>query len=203
MKTNKKVRCYLGATLIHPGVFARVQRYSDEARIGLGMDSVILRELHITLLPPFETTYESATRINLACACSTIIRNHPLTSTSFLIRNLSTMCWENVDVLHFPIKLSSKIHQGRRFLDYIESLRNKVTQSDEFMWKETIPDSFYPHITVATLEKRKITPYVQSLIEKSRKETPVCFHAGYPTLYAKYKTGGWYTLSQDPNLDGR
>ena len=69
------------------------------------------------------------------------------------------------------------------------------------MWRETIPETFYPHLTVLKAEKVRHADRLEKLIQQSNKDLPLHFSVSYPTLYAKYKTGGWYPLSQDPNND--
>lgn len=202
METTEKITCYLGATIINPHVQKRVQRYSDHARARLGFDTVVLPpELHITILPPFITTYESASHLNLACACATTITNHPLVSSRLSIQKLATMKWDNETILHFPVNFFHGLHPEYVFADYVKALRLKIIDSGEFVWKEAIPETFHPHLTVLEVERTRYADRLEKLVQQSNKDLPLHFSVGYPTIYAKYKTGGWYPLSQDPNND--
>lgn len=199
MKTSEKIVCYLGATIVNLEIQKRVQKYSNHARTRLGLDAVIIPEQHITILPPFATTYESASHLNLACACATLVAHHPLTSSKLSIQQLALMKWKEEMILHFPVNFCGGLHPENIFVDYVQALKKKVLTSGEFIWKEAVPETFHPHLTVLKAERVQHAERMQEFVDQSMNDCPICFDVGYPTLYAKYKTGGWYPLSQNPN----
>lgn len=189
---------YLEATIVNPTVIARTQEFTDGATGLLGLVSRVIKELHITIIPPFYTDYETASQINLSCAMSTLRSTHPLITTQFSIRGLEIMSFGEVDVLHLPVSVHQEASPNQRFADYVVAIRKKaLTLGLDF--KEAIPEEYTPHITVLTGSNLRDNAHLEEYIKKSLVHTPVIFRSGYPSLYARYEEG-WKDLSKDPSL---
>lgn len=191
---------YLGATINNPEVLLRVQQYSDRTCGLVGADCTIEKERHITIIPPFYADYETASKINLGCGMATLLREHPLVTTRFSIRGMRVMSFDGVDVIHFPIKAYPRLNLENTptFTGYVQTIRQKLhTFGLEF--KETIPEEYEPHITVLVRKNLGGEARLKALLEESRLNRSLFFNSGYPTLYAKYKEGGWRALSHDPS----
>lgn len=213
MGPSKKITCYLGATIVGDEASRRVQHYSDLARSRVGLDAVIHQDIHITILPQFELTFEDATHFNLACGCSSLIPNHPLVSTLLIMKSLALLSWKEKHILHFPVTIPSqnnsawtgkfithKMRNVDRFSAYVSALRRKVASYGSFSWKEEVPANFFPHITLLTFESSSRVNSVSGIMRGSGNEVPLSFNVGYPTIYANDGTGGWYPLSHYPNF---
>ena len=93
---------------------------------------------------------------------------------------------------------------------YIETLRKKVTDCDQFKWRNEIPNDAHPHITImnpqdtpgVNISTSDILwdPDVRRIVDtynQRRRRPGRTFRVAYPTLYTKYKDG-WADLQDDP-----
>jgi hypothetical protein len=205
---------YLGATIADVRVLAKVRHASIRAKIALGMyeDDEILRECHMTLVPPFHTTYGEATALNLRCAQAQLICNHPLISSQFELGKMMTMIFNASNVLHFQITVCGTPHEVGSFYNYVEALRHRIVNCEKFNWRGSMPPLFHPHITALNLKDSTLlqphatragmdvlwnTAIDELTRENNALSTKLRFKVAYPTLYAKYEKG-WEPLSKNP-----
>lgn len=187
---------YLGATIATPEVMSRIQKYTDKVHMLFGVDCTREKERHVTLVPPFFADFETASRINLRCAMSTLLSDHPLVNTLFCIKGMSVMGFNGIDVVHFKVHVHQESKVGECFEEYVVALRKRFT-SHGLLYREVIPGEFTPHMTVFVGKNLRANTRLQEILKRSESEEVLYFRSGYPTLYARYKDG-WGDLRDDP-----
>jgi hypothetical protein len=190
---------YLGLTVVHTAVLKRVQQYRDKLMPNLPK----IKEVHITLVPPFFTDFETASAINWGCMTSTLSSKSIVNSIQFSIQNLAIMEFEGEKIIHFPVKTYEKGKEVRdeNFAKRVQTLRKQLEDLGVKI-NLPIPDGYTPHISVSVESSKKgISKKIGRVLEKSSRETVLCFRATYPTLYAKYRGIGYRTLSSDPSIE--
>ena len=218
VKTRQAIGTYyIGATIADINVLRVVRNTNMLAQMALNIHKEdsreILSECHMTLVPPFHTTYEEATALNMGAAFSRLRAKHPLMRTRFSLRKMMTLVFADSSTLCFQIKILGGVHQEKGFTTYVEQLRKEVFTCDHFNWRKAVPLTFTPHITILSSqdiakEQKKIldgnpilwNKGIRALVEEinKRKET-LPFLIAYPTVYAKYDDE-WRPLGNNPVL---
>jgi 2'-5' RNA ligase len=211
MKSNPSgiITCYIGLTVVSRQALRRVNTYHDKLCALFGFEKIQKKEVHITLVPPFHSTYEEASRINLGCAVSTLASTSISNTTLFGMHGLEVMKFEGDTIIHFPITAHKRtaedledetdemLTKTTNFRARVETLRKQITSFGGEI-QQPLPEGYTPHITVLAgknLEHRAL----EKVIQESKQESPLYFHGTFPTLYAKYKGVGYLDLSDDPN----
>jgi hypothetical protein len=206
---------YLGATVADAKILEAVRHAKMRAHAALGIYSgkqePRLRECHLTLVPPFRTTYREATSINLACARAQFFENHPLITTQFSLGDMSVMTFGSSTALYFHVNILGGENCRILFLEYVTAMRRRLALCEHFTFRERIPENFLPRITIINIQEAgdgnivnkmlHSTEIKQMLEESSLTKTRMPFLVVYPTLYAKYASG-WEPLSHDPCVAG-
>ena len=115
------------------------------------------------------------------------------------------MHFEGDDIVHFPITASRLIEDEvvgkpstKEFVKKVDAFRQQLKE-----WgaetRQPVPSGYTPHISVLTKGKWGHDAKLKKIVDQSKKLPFIHFHAGYPTLYAKYKGLGYRTLTDDPN----
>jgi 2'-5' RNA ligase len=206
---------YLGATVADVKILETVRHANIRTRIALGIYrgemETRMQECHITLVPPFHTTYREATSINMACARALFFENHPLVATRFSLGKMSDMVFGDSTIFYFNVDILGGEGCRLLFLEYVTAMRKRLALCERFSFRENIPEKFLPHITILTIQKRKGESSAERVLPNTRTKevveeyslTKTClpFLVTYPTLYAKY-ANGWEPLSHDPCVAG-
>lgn len=202
---------YLGATVADPRILQLVRHSRILALNALGVqdDEESLHECHITIIPPFHTTYEEASKINLRCAMATCMTDHFLLTTQFSLGKMMSLIFGESSSLCFYVYTKDK---KADFDSYIQAARKSVINCKHFKWRTLPPSIITPHITILNLQdipkSRKVgtlaslplpwNPQVRALVEKHNTTTrSIDFLVTYPTLYAKYGDR-WEPLRERP-----
>ena len=196
------ISCYLGLTVVRREVLKRVNYYKQQIEVLLFQYKNPLTEVHITLVPPFHTDYETASHINLECALSTLKSTSIVNSTVFYMQGLSSMQFEGDTIIHFPVSVMRKDgdegSEDEIFSKRVQLFRQQIKAIGGEL-REKIPENYTPHISVYTKWKGSLSKKVEDLIQKSKQDEIIYFRATYPTLYAKYKGFGYRDLISNPN----
>lgn len=182
---------FLGATIVTHQALSRVKTYKEKI---LGPSQKDDEEIHLTVLPPFLTTYNRASDINFGCGSASIFSRHPINTTIFTIRGLDIMDFGDESFVHFPVQAHT---QGEETWEMYVLRTRRVFLEMGMSFKSAIPEDYRPHITVYGAKNIASDRSIASIVRESRKESVLHFHAAYLTLYAKYKHG-WGVLSHDP-----
>lgn len=190
---------FLGGTIVNQVVLKRVQDYEDRVHELFARENIVKHERHITIVPPFLASYQIASEINTKCAMASLLSTHPLTATRFFLQHLEIMSFEGLDILHFPIRVDERTPGAEMlFIDYVKTLRERFSTFG-IKFKNKIPTEYKPHITVFTGENLRDSSGVCSMLRESKRQKPLLFYSGYPSLYTKCKEG-WGDLSRDSNV---
>lgn len=181
--------------------FRHMLKYAVEIQYRVTLRAEVVNTPHITLIPPFVTSYEEASGLNLKFAASTLLSSHPLTRVMFSVRGLESMIWENKLILHFPITIYSPDEIKSDFTDYINCLRKRISEGlSVFSWKNSVPEKWNPHITVAVIKdyiRREEMLELEKLIAESTEEGEYLLTTGHANVFAEYENG-WEELSRSP-----
>ncbi len=203
---------YIGATVADVRVLETIRhakmRTHTALRMYRGGREPKMKECHMTLVPPFHTTYQEATSINLACARAKFFETHPLITTRFSLGTMSIMTFGGSAILYFHVTFPGGEGERLIFQDYVMAMRNRVESCEDFSFREAIPKNFLPHITILSLQDRKGEYVVETMLrgnhdiqemleEYSSITRILSFLIAYPTIYARY-ANGWKPLSHDP-----
>ena len=147
---------------------------------------------HLTILPPFEVDYATATNINLGSLFTeeNIRRRNGAFGLTYSVRGIGWFGFEGMDVLHLPIELGRKFNEAAS--RYREILGDKL--------KFPLPDYgiWHPHFTVAS------GTGLNALVGEEMSNTnwvprPVRGIVSQIVLLAKYADFGYDYLSYDPD----
>ncbi len=195
---NTAITCYVGLTVVRREVLARVNSYKQKIEKLLSQKASPLTEAHITLVTPFHTDYETASRINLGCGVSVLLPENIVNSTVFYMEGIASMQFEGDTIIHFPIGVKGKGGEAEIFRQRVQSFRQQIKAfGGELRGK--VPSDYTPHISVYTKWKGSMTKEFKDLIQKSKREPVIYFQATYPTLYTKYAGLGYRELTSNPN----
>lgn len=185
---------FLGATVVTHQACERVKKYREKV---LGPEEVRQEELHLTVLPPFETRFHEASELNVGTALLTLLPRHPVNTTIFEMRAMDVMEYGGEHFLHFPIAAYGS--GPETWQEYVLRVRQQFIDRG-FCFKQPIPPGYRSHITVCGSKDLSSDRSIQRLIQESRREPPLFFRVAFLTLYAKYRHG-WDMLSHDPSQD--
>jgi hypothetical protein len=186
--------CYLGLTIVNKEVLARVHSYKEKCT---GQENTKkLKEVHITLIPPFFTTYEIASAINVGCMASTLQSNSIINATRFSLQSLDIMKFEGETIVHFPVKTHTKEKgdNDHSFAERVNALRRQIQELGGEL-RLPVPNTYTPHISVSI---NGIHNRLKDVAMKSKEDEILYFKASYPTLYAKYPGIGYRDLTSNP-----
>ncbi len=212
MKENDRIVCYFAAVVADVRVLQRVRhaRINASNALNLPSDETRVHVCHLTLLPPFFTTYKDASLLNLRSTIAGLMPNHPLYATRFRLGRLSRMPFGEKAVLYFEVTPEGDQSKDNSFTSYVTAMRNEVMRSTHFGWRDSIPPKFTPHITVLTTHDAQEpssnggilwNPAIDKMVKRENETVETLpFLVTYPILYAKYKTG-WQILSYNPAND--
>jgi 2'-5' RNA ligase len=194
MKTSTSpILCYIGLTIVHQEVLRRVNFYRGKIT---GEAVPALEEVHITLVPPFYTDYETASAINFGCMASTLQSVSIVNTTKFLLQSLSHMNFEGERIVHFPVQVYTR-EKGILFQDFgdrVNTLRKQIQKLGSEI-RLPVPDTYTPHISVST---QVSIHNLEEILQESKNDGAIYFKASYPTLYVKYKGVGYRDLTTCP-----
>lgn len=199
---------YIGATIVNPYLLNWINEIRERIALALNVEKPSLiksKECHITLVPPFYTTYEEATALNTSFAVAQLLRSDPVHRIEFLLGRLMTLTFQTQASICFKIHIpdeDAKVELQK----YVKMLRRKVVSTDQFAWREQIPSVWNPHITVVSgqdtgTEQRILlwNPKLRKIVTETKQDLrKLTFLTGYLTIYAKYGYRGWQPLSSNP-----
>lgn len=194
VKTAEMGTYFLGATITTHQAVDRVRFYADFVSISFGKKPKRETDGHITVVPPFRASYETASSMNLGSGLATLLSSHPINTTMFSIRGLSLMEFGGKEFLHFPVSAHSTGNETWEM--YVKRVRDGLADLGIEM-REEIPNEYRAHITVFGGKNLSKDKDVLRIIDRSLQEPPLYFKAAFLTLYTKYKRG-WDMLSYDP-----
>lgn len=155
---------------------------------------------HITLCPPFCTSYLEATRLSMGIAFQDLNMNYQ----NFMLGKLRFFRNKDVDVLYFEVLCDSRIRS------YVKALRRILRSEPSFNFEgeqfdaETEPKL---HITICSgksiAQNREIGEVVEAYNTALRRQQgergPLRFGMLVSCLYALYPDG-WSHLSENPEI---
>ena len=198
--TKNLFLCYIGLTVAARDVLEEVEhlRHLLDPR----GNRTKLKEVHITLVPPFFVDYDTASKINMGCALSTLHSKSIVNAVTFSVQQLEVMHFEGSTIIHFPVKtyINKEESCDEDFVKRVQAFRTQIKSFGGEI-RLPVPLNYTPHISVLTLTgNNEVEGKIQKIVKTSTNREPLYFRATYPTLYAKYKGVGYRDLSDDPSL---
>jgi hypothetical protein len=182
---------YLAATIVDHQALGRMNSFRKEF-LGYCED---LKETHLTILPPFKTSFEAASDINFGCDIAFLKSMHPTHTTIFEMRGLEILKFGGEDFLVCPV--TPYVPSGSEtWGNYVLRVRERLTNFD-IEYAGAIPDEYRPHATVCRVKDVSVRRTLSKAIAESRRLPPLYFRVTYLVLHAKYKHG-YAMLSDDP-----
>lgn len=182
---------YLGALIVDHQALDRINAFR-KTLLGCSQDA---EEAHLTILPPFRTSYENASAINVGCGMVSLMSMHPMHTTLFEMRGLEIIDFGGEDFIVCPVTPHAPPGQ-ETWEQYVPRIRQKLTDLG-ISYKEQIPSEYRPHVTVCRKKEVSARFSLKKAIAESETAHPLYFRVTYLVLHAKYKDG-YSMISIDP-----
>lgn len=194
MDKNRLGTYFLGATIACHQACVRIEAYEGLFCASFGQELKKDKDRHITIVPPFQTTYEIASKINVGGLTTTLLSTHPINSTLFSIKGLDIMEFEGTEYVHFPVRSYATGRES--WDDYIVRVTKNLANIGVLPQDRT-PEERRAHVTVFAGKNLSKDKDVRRIVKESQCEPELFFHAVFLNLYTKYPHG-WDMLSHDP-----
>ena len=154
------------------------------------------KNFHVTLCPPFYTSHELATRLNLGLAVQDLSCN----SNDFYLGNLAFFENQSTDTLHFEVKCPERI------LKHVHRIRNGLKGDTDICFAgNSNSEGVKLHITVAEGKDLAKLPELAHWVNQYNTERntaeadhrPRRFGQLVSCLFIKHQ-GGWKHLTSEP-----
>lgn len=194
VKNFPKTRISIGVPIINRDVLSRAYHYADRLETMHRRKHTEVEQRCVTVIPPFLCSWEECAHIMNLCRLANFENNY-ITKVSYSVKGIYVMSFETELLFCLRVKKVTSGLETAEFLKTIKALKRDLAK----LGVEYVPAPLEyrtPHIELFRRQKIKTNPLliprsVLNVVERSRKEDPVCFTSGKITLYQQDERGAW------------